>query len=301
MLLSLFFCLALIFSGDLVFAQTPAAVSSGGVSAQTPVAVSSGGVSAQTPAVVSSGGVSAQTPVAVSSGGVSAQTLTVTSNTAISITKKLPLDGITICIDPGHQAKSLAATEPISPGSKVRKAMDSGGTRGIVTKTPESELVLAVGLALRDELLLRGATVVMTRETQKSRIGNVARAKVANEAKADLCIRLHADGSDNRKINGLSVLVPGDKSACGTTVAAISTKIGKALLLTVADEMKLSRNNLVKRNDLTGFNWSKVPVLLVEIGFMTNAEEDRKMADKTWRAGMAAVLADGIEKGLSLK
>ncbi len=268
-LISVFCCLAIISSGIQVFAQAPAVASSGGVLA-----------------VASSGGLSIQAP-------------SIASNAAISVTHKLPLEGITLCIDPGHQAKGIAATEPIAPGSKVRKAMDSGGTRGIVTKTPESELVLSVGLALRDELQLRGATVVMTRDSQKSRIGNVARAMLANEAKADLCIRLHADGSDNRKISGLSVLVPGEKSACGTTIAAISAKMGKALLSTVAEEMKPSRKSLVKRNDLTGFNWSKVPVILVEIGFMTNAAEDRKMAEETWRKDMAGALADGIEKGLA--
>lgn len=211
----------------------------------------------------------------------------------------LPLSGLVVCIDPGHQRKGISMKEPAAPGSKVRKAMDSGGTRGVVTKTPESELTLSVGLLLRNELEKRGATVVMTRETQGSRIGNVARAKIANSAKASLCLRIHADGSINPKMAGVSILVPGRQSSCTKSVRESSADAGKSLQESIRVMLKPKRNILVERSDLTGFNWSKVPVVLVEMGFMTNPAEDRKMSGKDWRSKMSVTLADGVQAFLT--
>jgi len=279
----------LIFSMLIVFGQ-PAAASTTSAST-TSASTATASTAAASTAAVSTDAVSTT---------MSALTAPV-SESAIQIMAKpelLPLFGFTVCIDPGHQAKAISAKEPASPGSKILKAKDSGGTRGISTKTPESELVLAIGLLLRDELEMRGATVVMTRQDQKSRIGNIDRARIANEAKADLCIRIHADGSVNTKVKGMSVLIPGKKSTSWKAIGLLSEKLGKTLLATVSEKMKPSRALLSMRDDLTGFNWSKVPVVLIEIGFMTNVQEDKLMSGKTWRAKMAGALADGIEAGL---
>ena len=52
----------------------------------------------------------------------------------------------------------------------------------------------------------------------------------------------------------------------------------------------------VKDNgDLTGFNWSKVPVVLVEMGFMSNPEEDQKMAETSYQEKMMKSVAEGAQ------
>jgi N-acetylmuramoyl-L-alanine amidase len=37
------------------------------------------------------------------------------------------------------------------------------------------------------------------------------------------------------------------------------------------------------RSDMTGFNWADVPVILPEIGFMTNPDEDRRLATPAYQ------------------
>jgi N-acetylmuramoyl-L-alanine amidase len=54
-----------------------------------------------------------------------------------------------VVIDPGHDLRANPTTEPIGPGSSTRKIKDGGGTRGVVSRTPEAALNLAVALRLR--------------------------------------------------------------------------------------------------------------------------------------------------------
>jgi N-acetylmuramoyl-L-alanine amidase len=118
----------------------------------------------------------------------------------------------TICIDPGHQYKQNLSKEPLAPGSKTMKSKVSSGTRGIATKKSEYELNLEVALQLSHALLKKGYRVYLTRSKHKVNISNVQRAVYCNQKKADLTIRIHADGSTNRNVQGISVLYPTGKS-----------------------------------------------------------------------------------------
>ena len=53
---------------------------------------------------------------------------------------------------------------------------------------------------------------------------------------------------------------------------------------------------LSKRDDLTGTNWSKIPVTIVEMGFMSNPEEDQKLSDNHYQAMLAEGIADGVDR-----
>ena len=55
----------------------------------------------------------------------------------------------------------------------------------------------------------------------------------------------------------------------------------------------------MEREDLTGFNWSEVPVILVEMGFLSNSEEDEKMSTDSYREKLAEGISNGIEKWLT--
>ncbi|MBC7294355.1 MAG: N-acetylmuramoyl-L-alanine amidase, partial [Thermoleophilia bacterium] len=116
--------------------------------------------------------------------------------------------GKVVVIDPGHQAHGDPSLEPIGPGSTQMKAKVSGGTAGVATGIPESKLVLAVSLKLRDALKTQGIKVVMTRTTQDVNLSNIPRAEIANKARATLFVRIHADGSDNPQVRGIRVLYP---------------------------------------------------------------------------------------------
>ena len=202
-----------------------------------------------------------------------------------------------IVIDPGHDLRANLATEPIGPGSRQRKIKDGGGTRGVATGNPEHRVNLQISLLLRDELERRGYCVVMTRTRSSGRsIGNVARARIANRANAALFLRIHADGCTDRSRNGTAMLYPALSRGWTDDVLPESLTAARVLQQELVRELGSRDLGLSRRADLTGFNWSDVPVVLAEVGFLSNAREDRRLASRAYQRRAARGLADGVER-----
>jgi N-acetylmuramoyl-L-alanine amidase len=198
-----------------------------------------------------------------------------------------------VCIDPGHQAKANLDGEPIGPGASETKPKVTGGATGTVTGQPEHELVLAVSLLLADRLESAGVKVVMTRTEANVDISNSERASVANEAKADLFVRVHADGSTEAKVHGISTLYPAGNEWV-KPIASESKAAAAAIHRALLGVTKAPDRGVIERSDLSGFNWCTVPTVLLECGFLSNAEEDRLLATSAYRAK----LVDGIAQGV---
>ncbi|MCL2333037.1 MAG: N-acetylmuramoyl-L-alanine amidase [Actinomycetia bacterium] len=202
------------------------------------------------------------------------------------------LAGKVIAIDPGHQGHADSSPEPIGPGASKTKPKVAGGTSGVVTGIPESQTVLEIGLKLKAALEAQGATVVMTRTSQNANVSNSERAAVANGAGADLFIRLHCDGAASSSPQGISMLVPADNSWTAPIFSS-SRSAGEALQAAVIAATGAKNNGVVQRSDLSGFNYCKVPSVLIEMGFMTNADEDRALNSADYQDKLVAGLTQG--------
>lgn len=204
------------------------------------------------------------------------------------------LKGRVICIDPGHQKKGNNSQEPVAPGSSQTKAKVSSGTRGVATQKYEYELNLEVALKLKDALLKEGAIVYMVREIHDVDISNVERAQLANEVKADISFRIHADGSGDANTNGFSILIPGTNYV-QEDIAHKSKSIAEYLEKTISEGIENRSRGIITRNDLTGFNWSEVPAVLLEMGFMTNPEEDKRMSTEAFKDDLVKAIVEGMK------
>lgn len=201
-----------------------------------------------------------------------------------------------VMIDPGHQRVGNNAPEQVGPDTRETKAKVSSGTVGVRTKKPEYVLNLEVSVLLKAELARRGINVAMTRETHDVDISNKQRADMANEAGAALVVRIHADGDASASTKGFSVLYPSAAQPAVKPIAAESKQAAGLLLTGLQQATGQKGRGLSARDDLSGFNWSKVPVALVEIGFMTNPEEDELMSEAAYQQKLAMGIADGIEQ-----
>lgn len=214
--------------------------------------------------------------------------------------KEIKKNNKVIVIDPGHGGKTSSAAEKISPDSNTMKPKNVSGATGIKSRTPEHVIALQVSMKLKELLEKKGYTVIMTRTSDKETISNIERAEVGNKNNADLVVRVHADSSPNNSVEGASMLVPGEVGYA-KSIAKTSRKYGEIIFQALLEEVKMKSRGIVTRKDLTGFNWSKVPVVLLEMGFLSNPEEDKLLSSSDYQNKIALGLAKGIEEILAEK
>jgi N-acetylmuramoyl-L-alanine amidase len=214
--------------------------------------------------------------------------------------KELQTDFLVV-IDPGHQQRANLGKEPVGPGASETKIKVTGGTSGVATGKPEYELTLEASLILGDILEKRGVKVIYTRTTHDVNLSNKERAEIANQNNADLFIRVHADGSENRSVKGLSVLTPSKDDEFTKAIFQDSLQASQLILDETRKNPAIKVNGISYRGDLSGFNWSKVPSTLIEMGFMSNPTEDENLSDTVYLTNLLTNVADGITKFSSIK
>ena len=189
------------------------------------------------------------------------------------------LSGMVIVLDPGHQKHANSDTEPVAPWSDERKAKVSSGTQGVATGRPEYEVVLEISLVLRDYLESMGATVIMTRTSNDVDISNIERANIAVENDADVFLRLHCDAAESSSARGIGVFV------CSRGELADSQEKWGNWLGNCLEEATGSHfRGCNASTTYSGLNWcTAVPSFLLEMGFMTNSEDDRLLSDPQYQ------------------
>jgi N-acetylmuramoyl-L-alanine amidase len=176
-----------------------------------------------------------------------------------------PLSGKVIILDPGH-------------GGVDSGAIGSRGTR-------EKEINLDVALRLKRKLEEAGARVIMTREDD-SYLGLYERAAVANRFDGVLGISLHANFHPNSQVRGVEVFYHPDRAS--------SRKLAESLFANITKETGLTARSIKANKELVFPREVQMPSTLVEMGFLSNYQEEELLRKSEFREKLAAGLFRGI-------
>lgn len=213
----------------------------------------------------------------------------------------LPLAGIVIAIDPGHNGGNAAHAAAVRKKVFVGNGWKACNTTGTRTRSGFSEHRFAFWVARRVKAGLEalGATVYLTRRSDTG-VGpcvNV-RGRFGQKVHARLLVSIHADGS-GASHRGFVVLKPGRVPGYTDDILASSASLAIAMRGGLVDAgvpiaNYYATNGIRKRTDLGTLNMSDVPAVMVELGNMKNVNDARRMTTASGRARYASGLVTGI-------
>ena len=109
-------------------------------------------------------------------------------------------------------------------------------------------------------------------------------------------VRIHADGSTDPALHGVSTLFPAFVRGWTDDVYSRSLRAARLVEQEVAAATGAVSRGIVRRSDLTGFNWADVPVVLLEAGFMSNPAERARLQSASYQDRVARGLVAAVRR-----
>jgi N-acetylmuramoyl-L-alanine amidase len=177
---------------------------------------------------------------------------------------------IKVCIDAGHGGNDPGAVDPRGAGDAMR--------------TKEADINLLVAHQIKMALESK-CDVIMTRLSDET-VSLQTRVSRANASKASLFVSIHCNAAANSDANGYEVWY------CNGSAKSLA--LARRIHGSIKDNIG-TRDRGVKAGNFYVLRKTSMPAVLVELGFVTNAVEERLLNDPEWTANMAQAIAKGIE------
>jgi len=203
--------------------------------------------------------------------------------------------GHKIALDPGQQKSQMSEEEPVGPGATATVAKMSYGATSTTTGKREYEWSLEFAQRLRTELEARGYEVVLTREEGDVKISNAERAQFANENGAELYLSIQADAASNKDAKGIYTQIPSQSNAFVGNLYADCKRLAKEIQNNLIAETGTKDRGVQEIDKLATINYSEMPVAVLQLGFMSNKEEDTNLWSAEYQDKMIKAICDGID------
>jgi N-acetylmuramoyl-L-alanine amidase len=214
------------------------------------------------------------------------------------------LSGTAVVLDPGHNGSSDASISQQVPngrgGTKVCNTTGTATNDGY----PEHAFAWDIAQQIRHALDQLGVRTTMSRDSDTG-VGPCVnhRADLANAAKPDAIISIHADGGPPSG-HGFHVnysAPPLNDVQAGPAVQLATTMRDALAAAGLPESNYIGSQGLYGRADLAGLNFAQYPAVLVELGNMKNAGDATQMESADGRAKYAVAVTQGIVSYLSAK
>ena len=206
-------------------------------------------------------------------------------------------NGFIVCIDAGHETHQITDLEPNGPGSENMKQGVTSGTQGNWSGVYEYQVNLDVTMKLRDALAARGYTVVLCRDINDVTMSNVQRAQIAADANADIFLRIHCNSADSSSVAGVLCYAPSSSNPyLSGDVIERSQALARIMRDAQCRETGQRALDNLHQDDMTGINWAKMPVTIVEMGFMSNYDEDMFLTSAEGQEQIVRGLVNGVDE-----
>lgn len=193
-----------------------------------------------------------------------------------------------------EKLSSSQSTTPLSQ-SKPLIILDAGhggsdeGTR--VHSFQEKRLSLITALMTKKYLDTMGYQVILTRSRDVF-LSLPRRVEIANQKEGDLFVSIHYNSSPNKTAQGIEVFFCNSK---GKKRVQSSKRLANCVLYQMVDQTQ-AHSRGVKEGNFHVIRETEMPAILVEGGFVTNAEERIRLRNREYLSQLAKGVAQGIDK-----
>lgn len=149
----------------------------------------------------------------------------------------------------------------------------------------EKDIVLAIAIKLKKELLAQGFRVYMTRESDVYD-SPLKKAQKANTVGADAFVSIHCNSASNASAEGTETLAYDTDKDSGMLAKAIQKNLIK--------ELGLRDRGVKERKDLTVLNSTKMTAVLVETAFISNDRERNLLISDSFQSKVAKAICKGV-------
>jgi N-acetylmuramoyl-L-alanine amidase len=217
----------------------------------------------------------------------------------------MPLAGLVIALDPGHQ---LGNGDPRFATQMSQTKFNGNSVKGCNTTGtetpggyPESTFTWKVALRVKRRLEQQGATVRLTRPDNSPDMWGPCvwkRGAFGTKVGADLEVSIHGDGAPANG-HGFFIYTPASISGWTDDIAGSSLRAAHrmhdAMVAAGATSSTYISGGVATTPEMTTLNFSDIPIVLIEMGNMRNAQEAAAMESPTGQARYARWLVAGIK------